>query len=237
MSATVHALSVQPLAKPVGAVSAALRILRCIGRHAESVRLSEIVREEALNPSTVFNILRTLEHEGLVIFDARSKRYALADGLVDLAAPVLDRRDAGRRVTRAMTAAAQELGATIGMWRRVGDEVELVRVERIERCDAHRLHHRAPAAEVPWCRWVGWSRLAPTGVRTRVGERVRRRSLGAGSGLRRMALSGRGSAQHRHRRRPWQRHRRRFCRCRPGRARRTTRPHHRGRAVRCRPIS
>lgn len=137
MTATLHALLPPPLAKPVGAVSAALRILRCIGRHAESVRLAEIVREEAINPSTALNILRTLEHEGLVAFDVRTKRYALADGLAELAAPVLDRRDAGRRASRAMTAAAQELGATIAMWRRVGDEVELVRVG--ESSDAMRI--------------------------------------------------------------------------------------------------
>lgn len=137
MSATLHALPLPPPAKPVGAVSAALRILRCIGRHTESVRLSDIVREEALNPSTALNILRTLEYEGLVDFDARAKRYALAEGLADLAAPVLDRRDAGRRTSRAMTAAAQELGATIGMWRIVGDEVELVRVG--ESTDAMRI--------------------------------------------------------------------------------------------------
>lgn len=120
------AAAVPPLAKPVGAVSAALRILRCIGRHAESVRLSDIVREEALNPSTALNILRTLEHERLVDFDPRTKRYALADGLAELAAPVLDRRDSGRRIAEALAAAAQELGAAIGLWRRVGDELELV---------------------------------------------------------------------------------------------------------------
>ncbi|GGE14154.1 IclR family transcriptional regulator [Polymorphobacter glacialis] len=137
MSATLHALPVPPPVKPVGAVAAALRILRCIGRHAESVRLSDIVREEGLNPSTTLNILRTLEHEGLVGFDVRSKRYALADGLADLVAPVLGRRDAGRRAGQAMTAAAQELGATIGMWKRVGDEVELVRVG--ESSDAMRI--------------------------------------------------------------------------------------------------
>jgi DNA-binding IclR family transcriptional regulator len=130
MSATVHALHALPMpaGKPVGAVSAALRILRCLGRHAESLRLTEIVREEGLNPSTVLNILRTLEHEGLVSFDRRSKRYALDDGLAELAAPVLDRTDAGRRAGQAMAAAAQELGATVGLWRRVGHEVELVAV-------------------------------------------------------------------------------------------------------------
>ena len=127
MSALLHVLRAPPLAKPVGAVAAALRILRCIGRNGESMRLSDIVREEGINPSTALNILRTLEHEGLVDFDVRTKRYALGDGLTELAAPVLGRRDAGQRITRALAAAAQELGAAIGLWRRVGNELELVR--------------------------------------------------------------------------------------------------------------
>jgi DNA-binding IclR family transcriptional regulator len=116
------------LAKPVGAVTSALQILRCLGRHAEPQRLSDIVRELGLNPSTTLNILRTLEHEGLVGFDRGTKRYALAQGLVDLAAPLLTRDDPEHRFARALDAAAAELGATVALWRRVGDEVELAQV-------------------------------------------------------------------------------------------------------------
>ena len=112
-------------AKPVGAVTAAVAILRCLGRHDDSLRLTEIVGEEGINPSTALNILRTLEYEGLVTVDRRTKRYALASGLADLAAPLLDRDDPVKRAARAMVAAAQELRATIGLWRRVGDELEL----------------------------------------------------------------------------------------------------------------
>jgi DNA-binding IclR family transcriptional regulator len=109
-------------------VIAALQILRCLGRHADSLRLADIVREEGINTSTALNILRTLEHERLVAFDRQTKRYALAQGLAELAAPLLDHDDPARRAARAMGAAAQELHATIGLWRRVGDEVELVHV-------------------------------------------------------------------------------------------------------------
>ncbi|MEH3099463.1 IclR family transcriptional regulator [Sphingomonas adhaesiva] len=115
-------------AKPVGAVTAAIAILRCLGRHDDSLRLTEIVVEEGINPSTALNILRTLEYEGLVAFDRRAKRYALAGGLADLAAPLTERDDPVTRAARAMAAAAQELHATIGLWRRVGDELELVHV-------------------------------------------------------------------------------------------------------------
>ncbi len=119
---------VTPLAKPVGAVIAALQILRCLGRHRDPLRLSDIVRAEGLNTSTALNILRTLDHEGLVAFDRQTKRYALAQGLADLAAPLVDHDDPARRAASAMVAAAQELHATIGLWRRIGDEVELIHV-------------------------------------------------------------------------------------------------------------
>jgi len=116
------------LAKPVGAVTAALEILRCLGRHAEPRRLSEIARELSLNPSTALNILRTLEHEGLVALDRDTRRYGLAQGLADLAAPLLARDDPQRRFTLALEASAAELGVTVALWRRSGDEVELQQV-------------------------------------------------------------------------------------------------------------
>lgn len=119
---------ITPLTKPVGAVIAALAILRCLGRHRAPLRLSDIVREESLNTSTALNILRTLDHEGLVAFDRATKRYTLASGLADLAAPLIEHDDPARRAAGAMAAAAQELQATIGLWRRIGDELELVHV-------------------------------------------------------------------------------------------------------------
>lgn len=117
-----------PLTKPVGAVTSAIEILRCLGRHAAPRRLSEITRELDLNPSTALNILRTLEHEGLVTLDRDSRRYGLGAGLVELAGPLLASGDPALRFTQALDAAAAELGATVALWRRVGDEVELVQV-------------------------------------------------------------------------------------------------------------
>jgi len=119
---------IEPPAKPVGAVTAALAILRCLGRHPDSLRLSEIVREEAINTSTALNILRTLEYERLVSFDRRTKRYALAAGLADLAAPLIDHDDPVRRVAPAMAAAAHDLHATVGLWRLIDGSVELIHV-------------------------------------------------------------------------------------------------------------
>lgn len=123
-----HAPILRPPAKPVGAVTAALAILRCLGRHGDSLRLTEIVREERINTSTALNILRTLEYERLVTFDRRSKRYALAAGLAELAAPLTHADDPVRRAAPAMAAAAHDLHATIGLWRLVDTSFELLHV-------------------------------------------------------------------------------------------------------------
>lgn len=131
MSAAVHQLHPDlpaPPAKPVGAVIAALEILRWLGAAGEPARLSDITRALGLNSSTALNILRTLEYEGLVTFDRAGKRYGLGRGLVDLAAPLMGPESRARRLDEAMAATARELGATIACWRRVGDEVELVSV-------------------------------------------------------------------------------------------------------------
>lgn len=127
MTAQVHQLRAPP-AKPVGAVTSAIAILRFLGEAGEPQRLSDIVRGLDLNGSTVLNILRTLTYEGLVGFDRHSKRYALAKGLADLAAPMLAEADPARRLARAMDLAAHELGATVALWTVVGEEVELTSV-------------------------------------------------------------------------------------------------------------
>lgn len=113
-------------AKPVGAVMAALAILRHLGAAAGPLRLSDITRDLDLNNSTTLNILRTLEYEGLVSLDRASKRYALAQGVVDLAAPLLTRDQRQRRLEEALNDAARDLAATVFLWRVVGEEVELV---------------------------------------------------------------------------------------------------------------
>ena len=85
-----------PLKKPVGAVVSAIDILRCLGAAPGPLRLSDIVKALKLNASTALNILRTLEREGVVAAQGDSKRYGLAAGLLDLAAPLLDDVAAGR---------------------------------------------------------------------------------------------------------------------------------------------
>jgi DNA-binding IclR family transcriptional regulator len=117
-----------PAIKVVGAVTATMEILRYLSAAQAPLRVSQISRALGLNNSTCFNILRTLELERVVKFDASSKLYTLGQGLIDLVLPMIERDDGGRRFARAMQAAAQDLGVTIAYWGRVGDELELLSV-------------------------------------------------------------------------------------------------------------
>lgn len=71
--------------KTVPALSNAIRILRFINKQATPQGVADVAHALGINPSTCFNILKTLAHERLLIFDPVSKKYALGLGLVELA--------------------------------------------------------------------------------------------------------------------------------------------------------
>lgn len=76
--------------KLVPALVNAMQILRFISRCDEPPGVSRIAQALQINPSTCFNILKTLVHERLLVFDATSKRYSLGLGIVELAHGVLN---------------------------------------------------------------------------------------------------------------------------------------------------
>ncbi|MBT5192219.1 MAG: IclR family transcriptional regulator [Rhodospirillaceae bacterium] len=78
-------------AKPVTAVSRAAGILRHLGRSQEPMGVNRIARDLDLIPSTALHILRTLAHEGLVVFDPNAKRYSLGVGILGIARNMLSR--------------------------------------------------------------------------------------------------------------------------------------------------
>jgi DNA-binding IclR family transcriptional regulator len=77
--------------KPVGALVAGLKVLRYINAADRPVGVSKVARDLSLNPSTCFNLLRTLVRERLAVFDSVSKTYGPGIGLVELAAGAIDR--------------------------------------------------------------------------------------------------------------------------------------------------
>lgn len=100
----------------------AVRILRFLSQAGAPERSVDIARQLDINPSTCFNILRTLVAEDMVEFNPMSKRYAAGLGLarlveqfvtqgqkVQLAKPLLENFAARSRVT-------------VTLWRRMGND-------------------------------------------------------------------------------------------------------------------
>jgi len=127
------------VAKEVGAVVAATRILRFLATHRRPAGVTEVARSLALNPSTCFNILRTLAAEGLVAFDPVAKTYSPGLGLAELAASALDGVDAVRVVRPHLEALADSFGVTMTLWLRAGPD-RVVLVDRAEGSAMVRIH-------------------------------------------------------------------------------------------------
>jgi DNA-binding IclR family transcriptional regulator len=103
-------------------VSNAIRILRHLSQAGTSERSVDIARQLGINPSTCFNILRTLLQEDVVDFNPMSKRYSAGLGLARLVEQLVTQ---GQRVQLAKPL-LQNLAArqrvTITLWRRIGPD-------------------------------------------------------------------------------------------------------------------
>jgi DNA-binding IclR family transcriptional regulator len=88
--------------KPVGAVIAAAKVLRALHGSERPLNASEVARAAGLHRGTAYNILRTLEVEGFVGYDAATRSYSVSlrilelahgalrrSGLMDLARPLM----------------------------------------------------------------------------------------------------------------------------------------------------
>ena len=118
------------LAKPVkmvGAVEQAFRILRVLAAAAAPLGVSAIAREAQVNPSTAFNILRTLVAERVVSFDELSKTYTLGSGLLDLSRK-LHERSVVHEIRGDLNKLAAETNCLVGLWQ--CDEGRMILIER-----------------------------------------------------------------------------------------------------------
>lgn len=77
--------------RAVPAVTKAIAIIRYFGRTSEPTGVNSIARELGMVPSTCLHILRVLQDEGLVEFDANSKRYSVGVGILPLARAAIQR--------------------------------------------------------------------------------------------------------------------------------------------------
>ncbi len=119
-SKAANAVIVKPVAN-------AIRILRYLSQVGTPERSVDIARQLGINPSTCFNILRTLVQEDVVDFSAMSKRYSVGLGLARL---VEQQMTQGHRVQMAkpmLQNLAARLRVTITLWRRISaDRIAIV---------------------------------------------------------------------------------------------------------------
>jgi DNA-binding IclR family transcriptional regulator len=80
-----------PLGKPVGAVVAAAKVLRALHASERPLNASEVARAAELHRGTAYNILRTLQAEGFVGYDAATRTYSVSLQILELAYGVLRR--------------------------------------------------------------------------------------------------------------------------------------------------
>jgi DNA-binding IclR family transcriptional regulator len=79
------------LGKPVGAVVAAAKVLRALHAAERPLNASEVARATGLHRGTAYNILRTLEAERFVGYDAATRSYAVSLNILELGYGVLRR--------------------------------------------------------------------------------------------------------------------------------------------------
>jgi DNA-binding IclR family transcriptional regulator len=129
----------RPPEKLVSALSSALKILRYLSLADSRVGVSRIARDVELNPSTCFNLLKTLVYEGLVTFDQGSKSYALGLGMVELAKGALEQASYARMARPMLEAIAARHRVTATLWQRIGED-RVVLVDRADNDSAVRVH-------------------------------------------------------------------------------------------------
>ena len=76
--------------KLVGALASGLAIVRYLAVARAPVGASRIARHLELNSSTCHNLLKTLVHERLVVFDESNQTYCVGLGVVELAKGALE---------------------------------------------------------------------------------------------------------------------------------------------------
>ncbi|CAO3436795.1 IclR family transcriptional regulator [Azospirillum doebereinerae] len=133
--------------KPVGAVVSALAILRYLASQDGAVSSIQTARALGLNPSTCFNILKTLVAERVVQFEEAGKAYRLGAGLVELAGSALDQVGYTRLIHPELERLAGAWQTPMTAWLRVSD-TRVMLVDRAETSSTIQIHmrigHRLP---------------------------------------------------------------------------------------------
>lgn len=103
-------------------VSNAIRILRHLSQAGLPERSVDIARILGINPSTCFNILRTLVMEDVVDFNPLSKRYSVGLGLARLVGQLVTQGERVQFAKPLLQDLANRLRVTVTLWRRMGPD-------------------------------------------------------------------------------------------------------------------
>ncbi|MBQ0741845.1 MULTISPECIES: IclR family transcriptional regulator [Halopseudomonas] len=100
----------------------AVRILRFLSQAAAPERSVDIARKLDINPSTCFNILRTLVAEDMVDFSPMSKRYSAGLGLARLVEQFVTQGQKVQLAKPLLEKFAARSKVTVTLWRRIGND-------------------------------------------------------------------------------------------------------------------
>ena len=113
-------------AKQVNALSRGIAILRYLDAQAEPVGVVQIARDLDINASTCFNLLRTLVHERLAIFDPSTKKYSPGLGVLALARAALKQDGYIRLLHPQIEQIATTHNLTVMLWQLVPPDRAMV---------------------------------------------------------------------------------------------------------------
>lgn len=114
--------------KLVGALVGGLKVIRYLNRMAAPVGVNQAARDLGLAPSTAYNLLRTLVHERLAVFDPETKTYSPGPGLAELTGGAMAPRDYLALARPHLRVLARDHDINMLLWHRSEDHVVLVDV-------------------------------------------------------------------------------------------------------------
>jgi DNA-binding IclR family transcriptional regulator len=117
--------------KRVNGLVSGLRVIRHLSRTSSPMGVNQIARDLELNPSTCFNLMKTLVSERLAEFDPETKNYNLGFGVVALARDCMERDSLGGLVRPHLEALATRHQVTASLWHRLGEN-RLVMVHGVD---------------------------------------------------------------------------------------------------------
>jgi DNA-binding IclR family transcriptional regulator len=125
--------------KLVGGFMAGLSVVKYLVAADAPVGVSKVAKDLEINPSTCFNLLKTLVHVELAEFDEIEKTYTPGYGILELSKGFLDQEDMVKFVRPRMQKLAHSHRVTCTLWRKIGDDRAIL-VDRADTAAAVRVH-------------------------------------------------------------------------------------------------